>query len=100
MIRAAHAEGDQIRWQRQAAALVPTTRPAVEEGGGVTAGDTTPAGGPRAGPVKPALRPLRRAEAPAELVGAALSAGEQDVPAAGLIRAAGEAVEDLDTWAI
>jgi hypothetical protein len=43
---------------------------------------------------------LRQAEDLAELAGIDIYASEHDVPAAGLIRAAGEAVEDLDLWAI
>lgn len=50
--------------------------------------------------VKAALLHLRQAEDLAELAGIDVYASEHDVPAAGLIRAAGEAVEDLDMWAI
>jgi hypothetical protein len=50
--------------------------------------------------VKAALLHLRAAEDLAALAGIDVDASEHDVPAAGLIRAAGEAVEDLDTWAI
>ena len=50
--------------------------------------------------VKAALLHLRQAEDIAERSGIDLYASKHDVPAAGLIRAAGEAVEDLDMWAI
>jgi hypothetical protein len=50
--------------------------------------------------VKAALLHLRQAEKLAELAGIDLDASEHDVPEAGLIRAAGEAVEDLDLWTI
>ena len=50
--------------------------------------------------VKAALMHLRQAENLAELAGIDIDASEHDVPAAGLIRAAGEASEDLDTWVI
>jgi hypothetical protein len=50
--------------------------------------------------VKAALLHLRQAEDLAELAGVDLDASAHDVPEAGLIRAAGEAVEDLDMWAV
>jgi len=50
--------------------------------------------------VKAALLHLRQAEDIAELAGIDVDASEHDVPEAGLIRAAGNAVEDLDLWAI
>jgi hypothetical protein len=50
--------------------------------------------------VKAALMHLRQAEDLVELAGVDIYASERDVPAAGLIRAAGEVTEDLDTWAI
>jgi hypothetical protein len=50
--------------------------------------------------VKAALMHLRQAENLAELAGIDIDASEHDVPAAGLLRAAGEAAEDLGTWAI
>jgi len=50
--------------------------------------------------VKAALLHLRAAEDLAELAGIDIYASEHDVPAAGLIRAAGEALEDLDAWAV
>ncbi len=49
--------------------------------------------------VKTALLHLRQAETIAEAAGIDLDASEHDVPEAGLVRAAGEAVEDLDLWA-
>jgi hypothetical protein len=49
--------------------------------------------------VKAALLHLRQAERLAELAGVDIDASEH-VPEAGLIRAVGEAVEDLDLWAI
>jgi hypothetical protein len=51
-------------------------------------------------PRKAALLHLRQAEDLAELAGVDIDASEHDVREAGLIRAAGEAVEDLDLWAI
>jgi hypothetical protein len=50
--------------------------------------------------VKAVLLHLRQAEDLAELAGINVDASEHDVPEAGLIRAAGDAVEDLDLWAI
>jgi hypothetical protein len=50
--------------------------------------------------VKAALLHIRQAEDLAERVGVDLDASEHDVPEAGLIRGVGEAVEDLDLWAI
>jgi hypothetical protein len=50
--------------------------------------------------VKAALLHLRQAQDLAEPAGIDIYASEHDVPAASLIRTAGEAVEDLDTWAI
>jgi hypothetical protein len=50
--------------------------------------------------VKAALLHLRQAEKIAEMAGVDLDASEHDVPAAGLFRTAGEAVEDLDLWTI
>jgi hypothetical protein len=48
---------------------------------------------------KAALLHLRQAERLAELAGVDIDASEHDVPPSGLIRAAGEAAEDLDLWA-
>jgi hypothetical protein len=50
--------------------------------------------------VKAALLHLRQAEDIAELAGIDLYAGEHSVPAVGMFRAAGEAVDDLDSWTI
>lgn len=50
--------------------------------------------------VKAALLHLRQAEDLAELAGVDIHASEHDVSVAGLIRAAGGAVQDLDMWAI
>jgi hypothetical protein len=50
--------------------------------------------------VKAALLHLRQAEDIAELAGIDLCASEHDVPAAGMFRVAGEAVDDLDLWTI
>ncbi len=49
---------------------------------------------------KAALLHLRQAEQFAKLAGVDIDASAHDVPAVGLIRAAGEAVEDLDVWAV
>ena len=64
------------------------------------AGQSTPCAQTLARHVKAALLHLRQAEDLAELAGVDIHASEHDVPAAGLIRAASNAVEDLDTWAI
>jgi hypothetical protein len=50
--------------------------------------------------VKAALLHLRQAENLAELAGIDLYASKHDVPEAGLIRAASEAIEDLGLWAV
>jgi hypothetical protein len=50
--------------------------------------------------VKAALLHLRQAEDLAMMAGVDIYASGHDVPAAGLIRAASEAVEDLDLWTI
>jgi hypothetical protein len=50
--------------------------------------------------VKAALMHLRQAEDIAELAGIDLYASEHDVPAAGMFRAAGDALDDLDLWTI
>lgn len=50
--------------------------------------------------VKAALLHLRQAEDLAVFASVDIHTSEHDVPAAGLIRMASEAVEDLDLWAI